>query len=47
MREIRELLGYSSDQVAANEVHSCREKLKKVIHQHPESLAVLKNRAES
>lgn len=46
MREIREMLGYSSDQVAANEVHSCREKLKKVIHQHPESLDVLKNRAE-
>lgn len=47
MREIREMLGYSSDQVAANEVHSCREKLKKVIHQHPESFDVLKNRAES
>ena len=47
MREIRELLGYSSDQVAANEVHSCREKLKKVIHQHPESFEALKHRAES
>lgn len=46
MREIRETLGYSSDQVAANEVHSCREKLKKIIHRHPESLAVLRNRAD-
>lgn len=46
MREIREICGYSSDQVAANEVHSCREKLKKAIHQSPESLDVLKNRAE-
>ncbi len=42
MREIRELQGYSSDQVAANEVHSCREKLKKVIQQRPELLEALK-----
>jgi RNA polymerase sigma factor (sigma-70 family) len=47
MREIREILGYASDQVAANETHSCREKLKKLIHQHPESLEVLKNRADA
>ena len=42
MREIREMQGYSSDQVAANEVHSCREKLKKVIQQRPELLEALK-----
>jgi RNA polymerase sigma factor (sigma-70 family) len=46
MREIRELLGYKSDQVAANEVHSCREKLKKIIQNHPEYLLILKNRAD-
>ncbi len=44
MREIREEMGYSSDQVAANEVHGCREKLKKVIQQHPETLDALQNR---
>jgi len=44
MREISELSGYSSDQVAANEVHSCRDKLKKIIHQHPETLDALKYR---
>jgi len=44
MREIRELMGYSSDQVAANEVHGCREKLKKVIEQQPETLDALQNR---
>ncbi len=42
MREIREMQGYSSDQVAANEVHSCREKLKKVIQQRPDLLEALK-----
>jgi len=45
MREIRELQGYSSDQVAANEVHNCREKLKKLIHQRPEILEALKFRS--
>lgn len=45
MREIREMQGYSSDQVAANEVHSCREKLKKVIQQRPELLEALKYNA--
>lgn len=44
MREIRELEGFSSEQVAANEVHGCRGKLKKLISQHPETLEVLKNR---
>jgi len=44
MREISELSGYSSEQVAANEVHGCREKLKKIIHQHPETLDALKYR---
>jgi RNA polymerase sigma factor (sigma-70 family) len=44
MREIREEMGFSSDQVAANEVHGCREKLKKVIQQHPETLDALQNR---
>ncbi len=42
MREIREMQGYSSDQVAANEVHNCREKLKKVIQQRPDLLEALK-----
>jgi RNA polymerase sigma factor (sigma-70 family) len=42
MREIREMQGYSSDQVAANEVHSCREKLKKVIQKRPDLLDTLK-----
>lgn len=42
MREIREMQGYSSDQVAANEVHSCREKLKKAIQQRPDLLEALK-----
>jgi RNA polymerase sigma factor (sigma-70 family) len=46
MREIRELLGYKTDQVAANEVHSCREKLKKIIHNNPEYAQILKNRAD-
>lgn len=45
MREIRDLSGYSSEQVAANEVHSCREKLKKLIHKHPEVLDSLKHRS--
>lgn len=45
MWEIRETLGYSSDQVASNEVHSCREKLKKIIQRDPESVDVLKNRS--
>ncbi len=44
MREIREAAGYSSEQVAANEVHSCREKLKKIIVRHPEILDTLKYR---
>lgn len=43
MREISELSGYSSEQVAANEVHGC-QKLKKIIHQHPETLDALKYR---
>lgn len=43
MREIRDLAGYSSNQVAANEVHGCREKLKKLIEQDPESMEALKN----
>lgn len=47
MKEIRELMEYSSDQVAANQVHDCREKLKKVIYQNPEVLGVLKNRKNS
>ena len=42
MREIRDMQGYSSDQVAANEVHNCREKLKKIIQQRPEVLEALK-----
>jgi len=42
MREIKDKMGYSSDQVAANQVHDCREKLKKVIEQHPENLKALK-----
>jgi hypothetical protein len=44
MREISEMSGYSSEQVAANEVHSCREKLKKIIFRHPEVLDTLKYR---
>ncbi|MFN0212660.1 MAG: RNA polymerase sigma factor [Saprospiraceae bacterium] len=44
MREIREQMGFASDQVAANEVHGCREKLKKIIQKHPESLDALQNR---
>lgn len=44
MRDIRELMGYASDQVAANEVHGCREKLKKVIHQDSEILDALQDR---
>jgi RNA polymerase sigma factor (sigma-70 family) len=45
MREIAEQAGYASDQVAANEVHACREKLKKIIHRHPETLDALKYRS--
>lgn len=45
MREIRDIIGYSSDQVAANEVHSCRQKLKIIIHQNPELLETLKHRS--
>ncbi len=44
MREIREISRFASDQVAANEVHGCREKLKKIIQRDPESVAVLSNR---
>lgn len=44
MKEIKEKLGYSSNQVAANEVHKCRKNLKKVIEQHPEQMAVLRYR---
>lgn len=44
MREIREIAGYSSEQVAANEVHGCREKLKKIILQRPEVLDTLNYR---
>ena len=44
MREIREISGFSSDQVAANEVHGCREKLKKIIQRDPESVEILSNR---
>lgn len=44
MRDIRERMGYASDQVAANEVHGCREKLKKVIQQDPEILDALQYR---
>jgi RNA polymerase sigma factor (sigma-70 family) len=46
MREIQRLMGYASEQVAANEVHSCRAKLKKLIQQHPEQLEALKNRTD-
>jgi RNA polymerase sigma factor (sigma-70 family) len=45
MKEIKEKMGYSSDQVAANEVHSCRGKLKKLIEQQPELLEALKHRS--
>jgi RNA polymerase sigma factor (sigma-70 family) len=44
MREISEIMDFSSDQVAANEVHRCREKLKKIIQQHPEVLDALQYR---
>lgn len=44
MGEIKEQMGFSSVQVAANEVHGCREKLKKIIRSNPESIDVLKNR---
>ncbi|MCB0518275.1 MAG: sigma-70 family RNA polymerase sigma factor [Lewinellaceae bacterium] len=44
MKEIREKMGYASEQVAANEVHSCRGKLKKLIEQQPELHETLKHR---
>lgn len=44
MREIQSLVGYASPQVAANEVGSCREKLKKIAQQQPDILDALKNR---
>lgn len=44
MREIREEMGFSSDQVAANEVHACRKKLKNIIRLDPEIMDVLSNR---
>jgi RNA polymerase sigma factor (sigma-70 family) len=44
MNEIKEQMGFSSDQVAANEVHACREKLKKIIQRSDqESIDLLKN----
>ncbi len=43
MREIQTLMGYASEQVAANEVHSCRTKLKKLILQHPSNLEFFKH----
>jgi len=47
MREIRDAMGYASDQVAANQIHDCREKLKKIIHQHPENVDLLKHRSDT
>jgi len=44
MREIRDEMGFANDQVAANEVYGCREKLKKIIRLDPESMDVLSNR---
>jgi RNA polymerase sigma factor (sigma-70 family) len=44
MKEIKEKMGYSSEQVAANEVHSCRGKLKKLIEQQPGLYEALKGR---
>ena len=43
MQEIQRLMGYASVQVAANEVHTCRSRLKKLILQHPATLAFLKS----
>lgn len=45
MKEIMERVGYASEHVAANQVRDCREKLKKVMNEHPEKLDVLKYRA--
>jgi RNA polymerase sigma factor (sigma-70 family) len=47
MREIRDVMGYASDQVAANQIHDCREKLKKIIHQQPENTDLLKHRPDA
>jgi RNA polymerase sigma factor (sigma-70 family) len=47
MREIRDTMGYASDQVAANQIHDCREKLKKIIHQQPENMDLLKYRSDA
>lgn len=47
MREIREEMGYASEQVAANQIHDCREKLKKLIHQQPENMELLKHRPDA
>jgi len=44
MQEIRQLAGFSSNQVASNEVHGCRKKLKSLIEQHPELQEALKYR---
>lgn len=43
MREIQQQMGYASEQVAANEVHACRTKLKKLILQHPTRMEAFKN----
>jgi RNA polymerase sigma factor (sigma-70 family) len=42
MSEIREQMGFASNQVAANEVHSCRDKLKKIIQRDSESMDALR-----
>ena len=42
MREIQQQMGYSSEQVAANEVHACRTKLKKIVLQNPANQAYFK-----
>jgi RNA polymerase sigma factor (sigma-70 family) len=47
MREISEVMGYASDQVAANQIHDCREKLKKIIHQQPENSDLLRHRPDA
>ncbi|HMX41626.1 MAG TPA: sigma-70 family RNA polymerase sigma factor, partial [Saprospiraceae bacterium] len=42
MREIGEQMGFVNEQVAANEVHDCRQKLKKMIQRDSEITDVLK-----
>ncbi|MCB0646135.1 MAG: sigma-70 family RNA polymerase sigma factor [Saprospiraceae bacterium] len=42
MKEIKEKMSYASEQVAANQVHKCREQLRNAIQEHPEHMSVLK-----